>query len=832
MAEDTAINASLADEMDWPYWRGPEMNGISREKGLVDSWSPDGKNLIFRQEALAGFSSPIVMKGKLYMTARNLPETEKEGEKVICADAATGKVLWEYPFNVYLSDVPDTRVAWSSCVGDPTTGNVYALGVCNYFVCLNGETGEKIWDCSLGEEYGALNTYGGRTNFPVIHGNLVIISAVITGWGDMAKPCHRLIAFDKRNGLPVWFNGTRLFPYDTTYSSPTTTVVDGKPMLIFGSGDGGVHAFQPETGKPIWSLDMARRGVDPSPLVVGNTVYAAHGEENATGNVMGALVAIDATKTGKLTQADARWAVPGHEIGKSSPLMVDGKLITIENSARLNVVNPENGEIIASKKLGTIMFGSPVYADGKIYTCELNGRWYILKLNGNKVETVHQLRLGDDKIYGSPIISHGRIYLRTSEAMYCIGDESRQPSADPRPPAPTEAAIEKDPAPAQVQVVPVESLLLPGKGRQYQVLLYNSRGQFLKMADAGDVQFSLEGAGQIDAKGKYEAPADDHQPATASVTAKVGKLAGKARIRVVPDLPLEFDFHDGEVPLTWVGARYRHLVIDFDLYETLRKADPRAAELYIYFRTDFINNERSTSTFDDTVPARPQWTPLLRYLRLGDDPKIVNTLDGAKAALDPALQRLKDERVLQGWEWSTADGAGNRLVVHRGDRKLEGNGVMVKIRTIPLGTRSHAWMGHTFYHDYTIQADVMANTIAGKVPDIGLIGQRYVIDLMGAYEQLQIRTWHAQARMAKATPIKWQPHVWYTLKLQSSIEDGKAVLKGKVWPRDEAEPADWLVEAVDESPNLNGSPGLFGDASKAEIFYDNIKITYNSPSKS
>src|SRR4051812_35721095 len=87
LADETPINSWLADEMDWPYWRGPEMNGVSREKGLIDRWSKDGENLIFREPALAGFSSPICMRGKLYMTARNLPETEREGEKVICADA-------------------------------------------------------------------------------------------------------------------------------------------------------------------------------------------------------------------------------------------------------------------------------------------------------------------------------------------------------------------------------------------------------------------------------------------------------------------------------------------------------------------------------------------------------------------------------------------------------------------------------------------------------------------------------------------------------------------------------------------------------------------------
>ena len=151
-------------------WRGPEQNGISRETGLPDSWDLEsGENLLWKNaKSWRTRSTPIVMNGKLYTLASSDPGTHEEGEKVICADAATGKVLWENKFNVFLSDVPDTRVAWSCCVGDPTTGRVYAMGVCGYFQCLDGETGKTLWSHSLSEEFGLLSTYGGRTNVPVI----------------------------------------------------------------------------------------------------------------------------------------------------------------------------------------------------------------------------------------------------------------------------------------------------------------------------------------------------------------------------------------------------------------------------------------------------------------------------------------------------------------------------------------------------------------------------------------------------------------------------------------------------------------------------------------
>jgi hypothetical protein len=80
-----------------------------------------------------------------------------------------------------------------------------------------------------------------------------------------------------------------------------------------------------------------------------------------------------------------------------------------------------------------------------------------------------------------------------------------------------------------VQVVPAELLLRPGEKQQFTVRLYNSRGQFLKESPA---TFSVQGAGEINDSGEFSVPTG--LPPTASiVTAKVGDLAGRARIRIV-----------------------------------------------------------------------------------------------------------------------------------------------------------------------------------------------------------------------------------------------------------------------------------------------------------
>ncbi len=709
------------DPLDWPYWRGPRFDGTSGETGLIDDFDPgggEGSNVVWKRDDLGTRSTPIVMRGKLYTLTRAEPGTAVEGERVVCVDAATGKTLWENRFNVWLSDVPDTRVGWSSVTGDPATGNVYALGVCGYFQCIDGETGKTIWSVPMHEHFGLLTTYGGRTNFPVVFEDLVIISGVIIGWGEMAAPCHRFIAFDKLTGDVVWFNGTRPLPDDTTYSAPVISVLDGQQALVAGAGDGDVWAFQVRTGRPMWNFAFSRRGLNVSPVVRDGVVYTGHSEENNVGTAMGAVVAIDGTGTGNVSDSGEKWRQFELMMGKCSPLVVDDHIYCFDDRAKLSVLDRSTGQPVGRQQsLGTAMRASPLYADGKIYTADQSGRWYILKPDGDSVETVSKGRFRREAVDASPICSHGRVYFTTSGGIYCLADPEQESGFVEPAPLPKEDPVDQDPTPATVQVVPAELLVQPGHRQQFEVRLFNSHGQRLPESQA---EFTVTGPGTV-AEGGMLTVADDAAHQAVIVTAKVGDLTGRARVRVVPPLPWEFTFEGtSDPPITWVGARVRHVLRDVD-----------------------------------------------------------------------------------------------------GDR------VMVKITTIPKGTRSRCWFGPADLANYTIQADIRGAISEGKMPDIGLIAQGYTIDLQGAAQKLQIRSWDAQLRMASTADFHWKPDTWYTIKLQAAVVDGVAQLKGKVWPRDEAEPADWSIEATDQAPNLSGSPGLFGNAKDAEIMIDNVKVYSN-----
>ena len=838
-----ALSRPTFAEENWSYWRGPNFSSISGEKNLPDNWDPkggEGSNVIWSEE-IPTRSTPTIMNGRLYVLTTANPDNEKEmGEKVVCMDAETGSTLWEHEFNVYLSDVPAERVGWSSVVGDPETGLVYAQGVCGYFCCLDGETGKPAWEKSLHEEFGFLSTYGGRTNFPLIFEDNVIVSAVVIGWGEMSKPAHRFIAFDKRTGVPIWFNGTSLLPEDTTYSAPVLAVIDGQMQMVFSSGDGGVHGMQPRTGKLLWSYFVSARGMNVSPLVVGDRVYCGHSEENLDTTEMGALFCIDPTKDGPALRSGAKditetgevWRITGKFIGRSSPMLIEGRLYAADDRGSLFCFNPDTGEQIGDiTKMGTMMRANLLYADGKIYANEVSRGAYIFKPTEDGVEKISQVRYQrGEEAHGSPIAHNGKIYIPTTGNMYCIGLPDAEVSVEELPGIGTELVEVAPGTPALAQLVPCELLHRPGFRQIYHVRLYNSRGQFIHNASGAEVAFSVSGPGTIDATGKYTVSRDENAHAAAMINAEVGELKATARVRIVPELNWSFDFDNGTIPVTWVGARYRHVPLDFDLLMKLKAEDQLAGDLYLFLTTEFVNAPpppgHTTGVFDDTTPYQ-RLNGLLQFVDLADGPDRPFSADQANATLGPALQKLIDEKVLASAEWTGENASELRLTVTKGDRKFDGNGVMCKITTIPKGSRSQGWMGLPDLHDYTIQSDVYAFARNGKLPDIGLIGQRYTLDLMGASQQLQIRTWTPQLnRLSFNTPVEWQADQWYTIKFQTSVKDGRAILRGKVWKKGEAEPEAWTVEGADAFPNEVGSPGLFGNAD-SEIFYDNLTVTRN-----
>jgi outer membrane protein assembly factor BamB len=169
--------------------------------------------------------------------------------------------------------------------------------------------------------------------------------------------------------------------------------------------------------------------------------------------------------------------------------------------------------------------------------------------------------------------------------------------------------------------------------------------------------------------------------------------------------------------------------------------------------------------------------------------------------------------------WVRATG---RFVV----REIDGSRVLVKPPARRGLHRSNVYIGPPNMSGYTVQVDVMGTKPKRNLPDMGLIANRYTLEMQGNHQRLQVLSWRSDLRMAKSVDLKWEPNIWYTMKMTVELVNDKAVVKGKVWQRDTPEPDGWTITVEDPLPNREGSPGIYG-YSPAEIYYDNLRVWGN-----
>ncbi len=699
---------------DWAAWRGPYQNGVSLETGLTSST----KDILWRIPR-GGHSTPVIVNGRIY--AINLSgKGITEQEEVFAVDAATGKELWNYKFNCFHTDVPNSRVGWASVAVDPETGYVYANGVQGLVLCLNRD-GKLVWSKSTIELYGRVTGYGGRTYTPIIDEDRVIVAFNNSSFGAHAAGAHRFLALDKRTGDVVWWGTPGGRPEDPTYSNPVVAVIGGQRLIIAGNADGSVYALKARTGEKVWGFMASKRGLNATPVVDGYRVYATHSEENLDNTLMGSVICIDGRGHGDVTKTNVLWRHDGIDVGFASPLLHDGRLYVTSNRGVLYCFDAVSGKQYWKFAAGLDGKGSPVWGDGKIYLTTANGKFIILEDLGNSCRRIDALDFNTGgvegiEIFASPAISDGRIAFFTTTEMICFGKNDARPQSVAAQRLPDEAPLEKEPA--SLVIRPAEVLLRPGEGVKFKVLAYDQHGREIGPLDTA-CKYPLN-LGKLVPNGAFIA---GKQGGIGEVQAQVGKLVGTARVRVVPDLPISEDFEsfkDGDTIGWWVGV--------------------------------------SKAKYN------------------------IETLDGSKV-----LKKLHDDKG-------------------------------------PILNRSLVYVTPPIPAGYTVEADVMGVQEGRGRGDVGLTNSRYVFELYGSGKKVRVFSWMPGPRFEKQIEFAWAPGNWYRMKLKVDVVDNQGKIFAKVWPRKEAEPKEWTIEAVDPQPNYEGAAGIYANSTMAPLYLDNIKV--------
>jgi outer membrane protein assembly factor BamB len=586
---------------DWVHWRGPEQTGEAKEVGLPEFFDPNtpkGENVIWKQP-YGGRSAPLVLKGRVYTISGHDMAKPTEGERVMCFDEATGKVIWERRFGVFHTDIVSSRLGWTTLTADPENERVYCHTTGGLVIAYDRD-GKELWNRSLTEEFGRVSGYGGRIVSPIFDEGLVIVGMVNSSWGDHARGGNRFVAFDGGSGDIVWWAETPYPIRGTYYSNPVIAVVGGQRLLVTGGADGYVHAFKVRTGERVWSYRFSAGVVNPSPVVDGHLVYISHGEENPEGGPIGRIICLDMsqvnpkTKEPKLVWENKRLA---KRFGLASPAIADGRLYLPSDEAELYCFRANDGRQLWRVRYGTFSRGAPLIADGKLYVFEVNARMAVFKLNGDEepelLENIAFRRRsgpGFVETQGTPIAVNGRLYFLTQDDLYCVGEPDNKPKTGPYKPLSPEADFKRDAAPASVRLFPADVLAKPGEQVKFELKYLDANGRVVSAQADSKVEWSLPRPSlpKTAPKGATPPPALNGEIADGVLTlgklprqhglveAKVGNLTARARVRVAAQIPYTDDFEKspvGAAPAGWVNAQAKFVVVEKDGNKVLSKVN-------------------------------------------------------------------------------------------------------------------------------------------------------------------------------------------------------------------------------------------------------------------
>lgn len=232
---------------DWPRWRGVRGDGTWNAPPLPDKWPASGLKVVWRQPIGGGYAGITAANGRVYTMDLEEPRQKVDGnkpdatERVLCFEAATGKLLWSHKYPVRYGPLGGYANG-PRCSPTIHDGKVYTLGAVGHLICFEAHTGKILWQHDTVAQFGARVPQWGFAGSPVVDGDKLIVHLGVPDGG-----C--LIAFDRNTGKEIW----RALDDPAGYCTPV--VIDapsGKQVVIWTPEH--VHGVAADTGRPLWKV--------------------------------------------------------------------------------------------------------------------------------------------------------------------------------------------------------------------------------------------------------------------------------------------------------------------------------------------------------------------------------------------------------------------------------------------------------------------------------------------------------------------------------------------------------------------------------------------------
>src|SRR6185312_13625886 len=262
-----SVQAVAQVAADWPQWRGPNRDGISRETGLLQAWPKDGPPLVWKtQGAGRGYSTMSISGGRIYTMG-----LRGDKEFVIAFDLATGREIWATAHGTAFSnDRGDGPRGTPTIDGD----TAYSLGGNGDLSSIDIKTGRINWKMNVLDKFGGQNITWGISESPLVIGNKVLVNP--------GGPGASIVALNKKTGDLIWKSQSDR----SGYSSGMPVKVGNTTQVVFFTHTRAV-GLDLNDGKLLWDYPKAANDVAnaATPVVRGNRVFISSDYGNGGGMV-------------------------------------------------------------------------------------------------------------------------------------------------------------------------------------------------------------------------------------------------------------------------------------------------------------------------------------------------------------------------------------------------------------------------------------------------------------------------------------------------------------------------------------------------------------------
>jgi outer membrane protein assembly factor BamB len=389
---------------DWPQWRGPDRNDISRESGLLKDWPSEGPKLLWTyNEAGAGFSGPAVVGDRLFSMG-----ADSQQDYVFCLDVKKGTKVWSVGIGERLQN------NWGDgprCTPAVDGDRVYALAGRGNLVCLQVADGKTVWEKSLVKDLGGNVPGWGYCESPLVDGDKVLITP---GGGKGA-----IAALDKKTGEVIW--RSKGFTDGAQYSSLVIANAGKIKQYVQMTGQ-SVAGVAADDGRLLWRHECKNpTAAIPTPIVDKDQVYSTSGYSAGC-----RLVEVSADGSGKETVREvyANKDMSNHHGGV---IKVGDYLYGHSDNGGWMCQNFADGKVVwKDKKLGK---GCLTCADDRLYLYSENDGTCVLieptkegwKEHGRfKIPQQTTLPRKSGHIWTHPVVANGRLYLRDQELIFAF----------------------------------------------------------------------------------------------------------------------------------------------------------------------------------------------------------------------------------------------------------------------------------------------------------------------------------------------------------------------------------------------------------------------------